>query len=64
MSKLFPSIIPTGEPFVDTTYNRGELERKDYDELRQIAAEHESEEVNGRMSKSELIEGLTGLERV
>ena len=65
MSKLFPSIIPdSDEPYVDTTYNRGELERKDYDELRQIAAEHESEEVNGRMSKSELIEGLTGLERV
>jgi hypothetical protein len=63
MPKLFPSILPD-TPFVDDTYQKRELERKDYDELQSIAAEHPSEEVNGRMKQKELIDGLEGLERV
>ena len=62
---LFPSILPdSDEPFVDAKYSRGELEKKDYQELREIAAEHPSDEVNGRMGKGELIDGLEGKERV
>ncbi len=61
---IFPSITPDNEPFVDDTYNRTELERKEYVELKSIAAEHDSESVHGRMSKDELIDGLTDLERV
>jgi len=63
MTDLFPSVLP-GEDFVDTQYSRAELERKEYGELREIAAEHESDAVNGRMGKDELIDGLEGLERV
>ena len=63
MTKIFPSILP-GQDFVDDTYNRGELERKEYSELKSIAAEHPSEEVHGRMSKADLVDGLEGLERV
>jgi len=61
---LFPSILPSEEPFVDDTYQERELERKDYNELKSIAAEHDSEEVHGRMSEEDLVEGLTGLERI
>jgi len=61
---LFPSLLPEDEAFVDDQYQRRELERKDYNELKSIAAEHESEDVHGRMSESELVEGLAGLERI
>jgi len=64
MVKLFPSITPDNSDFVDDTYNAGELEDKDYQELSSIAAEHPSGSVNGRMSKSELREKLEGLERI
>jgi hypothetical protein len=64
MSTLFPSILPDNSPFVDDTYNRGELERKEYPELKSIAAEHPSDEVHGRMSQSDIIDGLEGLERL
>ena len=65
MPDVFPSILPgNDEPFVDDKYQREELERKEYQELRQIAAEHESDEVNGRMDKETLIENLEGLQRV
>jgi hypothetical protein len=60
---LFPSILPDAD-FVDDTYSEDELNRKDYDELRQIAADHESESVHGRMGKDELVEALEGLQRV
>lgn len=63
MTKLFPSIIPDAD-FVDDTYTKGELEKKDYDELRSIAAEHPFDDVNGRMGRKELIDGLEGLKRV
>ena len=61
---LFPSILPTGEPFVDNAYSRQELNRMEYQELRQIAAQVESDDVNGRMPKDELIDALEGHERV
>ena len=62
---LFPSIIPDAdEPYVDDKYQRRELERKEYQELRQIAAQVESDDVNGRMPKDELIDALEGVERV
>jgi len=65
MVSLFPSIIPgSDDEYVDDSYNTGELEKKDYDELRQIAAEHESDAVNGRMGKDELREKLAGMQRV
>ena len=62
---VFPSIIPDDEgDFVDNTYNKAELERKDYQELKSIAAEHESESVHGQMTQEDMIEGLTGLQRL
>jgi hypothetical protein len=64
MVKLFPSILPSDDDFVDDTYTEGELEKKEYDELSSIAAEHPSEEVHGRMGQSELRDKLEGLERV
>jgi hypothetical protein len=36
----------------------------EWDELRQIAARHPSDEVNGRMSKHEMVDGLTDKKRV
>jgi len=62
---VFPSIIPNDEgEFIDNTYTEAELERKDYHELKSIAAEHESEEVHGQMTQDDMIQGLTGLERL
>lgn len=62
---LFPSVLPDSDnPFVDSCYTKQELEKKEYAELKSIAAEHESENVNGRMKKEELIDNLAGLERV
>lgn len=61
---VFPSILPSDEPFVDDKYQEKELQRKDYNELKSIAAEHDSEDVHGRMSADELVKGLTGKERL
>lgn len=64
-NRLFPSVLPDrDDPFVDDTYGAGELERKDYTELRQIAAEHDSDDVHGKMDKATLREELEGMERV
>lgn len=65
MSKLFPSILPDGEDFVDDSYSRQELSRMDYStELKPLAAEHPTDEVDGGASAEEIIEALTGEERV
>jgi hypothetical protein len=64
MTSLFPSILPNGEDFVDDSYQRQELERMEYQDLQSIAAEHPSDDVHGRMSEADLVDGLTGLERV
>lgn len=62
---LYPSILPgRDEPFVDSKYGRAELERKDYQTLREIAAAHPSEDVDGRMPQDAIIAGLEGKERV
>ncbi len=64
MADVFPSILPSEEPFVDDKYSRAELERKDGRELQSLAAEHPTEEVNGRMSAEDIVDGLEGKERV
>lgn len=62
---LFPSILPDrDEPFVDDCYSAGELEKMEYQQLREIAANHESDAVHGKMGKQELKDELEGLERV
>lgn len=61
--ELFPSILPDRE-FIDDSYNRSELENKDWDELRSIAVNHPNEDVNGKSSQEEIIEELTGEPRV
>ena len=63
MTTVFPSIIP-GKDFVDDSYSRQELARMDYSDLQSIAAEVESDDVHGRMSQEDLINGLEGKQRV
>jgi hypothetical protein len=62
-NRLFPSIIP-GEEFVDDSYTQDELERMERTELQRIASEHESNDVNGKMSNDEIISFMIGEERV
>lgn len=61
---LYPSILPAGDDFVDDSYSRKELERMDWPELRSVAAEHPIEDVNGQSESEEIIETLTGEQRV
>jgi hypothetical protein len=62
---LFPSLIPDSEdPFVDDSYSKEELERKDRPELQRLASKHPNEDVHGKMKTEEIIEGLTGEERI
>jgi len=63
MTELFPSVLPGADGFQDDKYLRAELEKKEYAELQSIAAEHKSDSVHGRMTESDLVEGLTGLEK-
>lgn len=62
--RLFPALLPDGEEFVDDKYGEAELRRKDYQTLREIAAAHPSEDVDGRMPQDAIIAGLEGKERV
>jgi hypothetical protein len=64
MVKLFPSILPDGEPFVDNEYSREELERMDWQEIRSIAAEIDSDEIDGQSDREDMENYLTGHERV
>lgn len=64
MTTLFPSILPNGEEFVDDSYSLEELQRMEWSELRKVASEHPSEEVNGKSDKEAIIEALTGAKRV
>jgi len=64
MPEIFPSLLPDGEDFVDDSYSRAELERMEWTELRSVAAEHPTEEVNGQSEAEEIKEVLTGKERV
>lgn len=64
MTRLFPSIIPDSDgAFVDDSYQRAELERKDYQELREIAADHPTDEAHGKMSREDMVDGLVGKNR-
>ena len=60
MTGVFPSILPSEGDFVDDSYSRQELAQKEYSELQSIAAEVESDDVHGRMSQDDLINGLEG----
>ncbi len=65
MTTLFPSIIPdSDEPFVDDKYQRGELERMEWDEIRSIAKQVESDEINGQSEREAMEEFLEGHTRV
>ena len=61
---LFPSIVPDGDEFVDDSYSRQELERKEYPELKSLAADHPSDEVHGKMSAEDIVDGLEGKTRL
>jgi len=64
MTTVFPSIIPSGDDFVDDSYTAAELERMDYQELQSIAAEVDHDNVHGRMPAEEIREALEGIQRV
>jgi len=62
---IFPSIIPEAdEPFVDDSYSKQELERMDWDELRGIASEVETDEINGKSDREDIEDFLEGHTRV
>ena len=60
---VFPSILP-GRDFVDDSYSKKELERKEWSELQGLAKRVESDEINGHSSRDEIIEFLEGEKRV
>ena len=63
--KVFPSIIPgRDEPFVDDSYGKKELERMDWNELRSIAKEHPSDEINGHSDRETIEDFLEGETRL
>lgn len=64
MAKVFPSILPTGEEFVDDKYSAAELDRMDGNELQSLAARHPTDEVNGRSKAEDIREALEGKKRV
>lgn len=64
MTGLFPSITPDNEPFVDSQYRREELEDMDWAEIRSIAAQHPSEEINGQSDREAMEAFLVGEERI
>ena len=64
MTQIFPSILPDGEPFVDDSYSQDELERMEWDEIRAIAAEIESDEINGKSDREKMETHLEGHTRV
>lgn len=60
---LFPSILPDQE-FVDDSYSKAELDRMDWDEIRRIAKEVDSDEINGHSEREAMEEYLEGHTRV
>lgn len=62
--EVFPSILPDDGPFVDDAYSCAELERMEWDDLRRVAAEHPTEDVNGKMDRETIIDALEGEPRV
>lgn len=65
MPDVFPSILPgKDEPFVDDSYSAAELERMDGRELQSLAAEHPTDDVNGKSTADDIRAALEGEERV
>lgn len=65
MTQLFPSIIPDSDSaFVDDSYTKAELERMEWDEIRQIAASVETDEINGQSEREHMEDVLEGKTRV
>jgi len=64
MTQIFPSILPDGEPFVDDSYSREELERMEWDEIRSIAAETDTDEINGQSDREQMEDYLEGKKRL
>jgi len=64
MTQIFPSILPDGEPFVDDSYSREELERMEWDEIRSIAAEMDTDEINGQSDREQMEDYLEGKKRL
>ena len=64
MTSLFPSILPGNDEFVDDAYTEGELDDMNGNELQSLAAEHPTDEVNGKSKADEIREALIGKERV
>lgn len=62
MATIFPSITPS--EWKDDKYSKRELERMDWDEIRSIAAQHESDEINGKSDREAMEEFLAGETRV
>jgi len=63
--RVFPSIIPDStEEFVDDSYGRKELERMDWQEIRSIAVEVDSDKINGHSDRDQMEDFLTGHKRV
>jgi len=58
------SLIPDDEEFVDDSYSAAELNRMDGRELQSLAAEHPTDEVNGKSKKEDIREALEGEKRV
>ena len=65
MTKVFPSILPSGDDeFVDNKYSAKELGRMEWQEIRQIATRYDTDEINGRSERAEMIDYLEGKERL
>ena len=62
MTDIFPSIVPS--EWKDDKYSKRELERMEWDEIRHIAAQHPSDDINGQSNRDEMEEFLEGEERV
>ena len=60
---VFPSILP-GRDFVDDSYSKKELERMDWNEIRSIAKQVDSDEINGHSEREEMEDFLEGEKRV
>jgi hypothetical protein len=64
MVKIFPSILPDGESFIDDTYSQAELDRMDGRELQSLAADHPTDECNGSDKADYIRDVLEGKQRV
>lgn len=62
MADIFPSITPS--EWKDDKYSKQELERMEWDEIRSIAAQHDSDEINGQSERSEMEDFLAGEKRI